>query len=375
MDPYGLGRWSCVTLRGKADTIICIITAYRVCNDKYSGPKTAYQQQKRQLAAIFREHQQQPQLDTYKQFIIDLQCWITSLQSEGTQIMLCLDNNEELLPNKGLLITLKPSNTPVPHQTHDGTLETLSQSTGLVDVLRHHHPSSNYPPTNNRGRKRIDLKLASISLLPAIHRSGILPYNAVFQGDHRPCYIDLDGPTAFGGETSPIFPPCQRGLQLHDLHKVNEYLTVLSDQICKHNISEKVIDLHTKASLKWEEEYYRTYEKLDSLITEVMLYAEPQTTSRFTKTYEWSPTLIKAVYAERYWRLAYKRSIGRFVSDKYFNRIKNSAGITLTPVSFHLPYIFQCLNAARETRKLLQKDHRTLRRNYLEQLSEALVLK
>jgi hypothetical protein len=209
MDPYDLGRWSYVTLRGKADTIICIITAYRVCNDKYTGPKTAYQQQKRQLAAIFREHQQQPQLDPYKQFIIDLQCWITSLQSVGTQIILCLDNNEELLPNKGQLITLKPSNTPVPHQTHDGTLETLSQSTGLVDVLQHHHPSSYNPPTYNRGRKRIDLILASVSLLPAIHRSGILPYNAVFQGDHCPCYIDLDGLTAFGGETSPICPPCQ----------------------------------------------------------------------------------------------------------------------------------------------------------------------
>ena len=115
MDPYGLGRWSYVTLRGKADTAICIITAYRVCNDKYSGPKTAYQQQKRQLAAIFREHQQQPQLDPYRQFIVDLQCWITSLQSVGTQIILCLDNNEELLPNKGQLINLKPSNTPVLH--------------------------------------------------------------------------------------------------------------------------------------------------------------------------------------------------------------------------------------------------------------------
>jgi hypothetical protein len=49
MDPYGLGRWSYVILRGKSDTNICIITAYRVCNDRYTGPKTAYQQQKRQL--------------------------------------------------------------------------------------------------------------------------------------------------------------------------------------------------------------------------------------------------------------------------------------------------------------------------------------
>ncbi len=54
-DPYGLGRWSYIILKGKADVHICIITAYRVCNDKSTGPKTACQQQKRHLAAIFRQ--------------------------------------------------------------------------------------------------------------------------------------------------------------------------------------------------------------------------------------------------------------------------------------------------------------------------------
>jgi hypothetical protein len=374
MDPYDLGRWSYVTLRGKSDTTICIITAYRVCNDKYTGLKTAYQQQKHQLSAIFRDQKKQPQVDPYKQFIIDLQCWITSLQSVGTQIILCLDNNEEHLPNKGQLITFKPSDTPLIHPTHDGTLETLSRSTGLLDVLRHHHPSSQYPPTYNRGRKHIDLILASVSLLPAITRSGILPYNAVFQGDHRPCYIDLDGPIAFGGETSPVCPPCQRGLQLHDPRKVDDYLTVLTDQLAKHKIPQKVSQLHMKALSGWEDEDNQTYEKLDLLITEAMLYAERQTSSRFTKTFEWSPTLIKAVYAECYWHLAYKRSIGRFVSDEFFNRTRTLAGIPFSPLNLQLPHILQCLNPAKDTRKLLQKDNRMLRRNYLEQLSEALVL-
>jgi len=101
MDPYNLGRWSYTILQGKSDSSICIITAYRVCNDKYTGPKTAYQQQKRQLSSLFREQNKTPIIDPYKQFIIDLQSWITSLQSTGTQIILCLDNNEELLPNKG----------------------------------------------------------------------------------------------------------------------------------------------------------------------------------------------------------------------------------------------------------------------------------
>jgi hypothetical protein len=206
-DPHGLGRWSYVILRGTSDINICIVTAYRVCNDKYTGPKTAYQQQKWHLAAIFRQNKVSVTADPFKQFILDLQSWIASVQVNGTQIILCLDNNEEFLPNKGQLVTLPASTTPLLHKTHDGSLDTLACSMGLVDVLRHHHPSPCYPATYNRGCKRINLILVSASLLPAIKRSGILPYNSMFQGDHRPCYIDLDAREAFGGKIASKSPP------------------------------------------------------------------------------------------------------------------------------------------------------------------------
>jgi hypothetical protein len=353
MDPYGLGRWSYVTLRGKSDTSICIFTAYRVCNDRYTRSKTAYKQQKRQSSFIFTDQNKLVHIDPYKQCILDLQSWISSLQAQGTQIILCLDNNEELLPNKGQLIPLQQSDTPVIHPKHDGTLETLVRSTGLTDVLRHHHPSPTYPPTYNRGKKRIDLILVSTSLLPSITRSGILPYNSVFQGDHRPCYIDLDAAVAFGGQTSPVCPPCQRGLQLHDPRRVEEYLSTLHKQLLLHNIPTKVANLHAKASTGWEPSDYAEYEWLDTLITEAMLHAEKKTSKRYTKTYEWSPTLIKAVYAKRYWRLAYKRSTGRFVSDDFFTRTRTLAGIPFQPVTLQLPCILQCLSSAKETRKSL----------------------
>lgn len=42
VDPYGLGRWSFLVLRGTGDTKIMVITAYRVCDNKSSGSKTAY---------------------------------------------------------------------------------------------------------------------------------------------------------------------------------------------------------------------------------------------------------------------------------------------------------------------------------------------
>ena len=213
MDPHGLGRWSFVMLRGKQDINICIISAYRVCDDKYTGSKTAYQQQKRQLSAMFRKQKRITTPNPNRQFVLDLQSWISTLQKQGTQIILRLDNNEELKPSSGQVIkTTSDPPTPTINSHHNGTLDTLIRSTGLIDVLSHQHPASHYPATYNRGKKRIDLILVSISLLPAVARSGILPYHSLFQGDHRPCYVDLDATIAFEGKTPSICPPCQRSL-------------------------------------------------------------------------------------------------------------------------------------------------------------------
>jgi hypothetical protein len=152
MDPYGLGQWSYVILRGKQDINICIITAYRVCNDRYTGPKTAYQQQKRQLSAMFRQHNKIVVPDPNRQFILDLQCWISELQKERTQIILGLDNNDELNPaNSQVIQTHYNPSLPLLNTLHNGTLGTLICSTGLVDVLSHQHPSEKYPATYNRG--------------------------------------------------------------------------------------------------------------------------------------------------------------------------------------------------------------------------------
>jgi hypothetical protein len=52
-----------------------------------------------------------------------------------------------------------------------------------------------------------------------------------------------------------------------------------------------------------------------------------------------------------------------------------TGGIPEPTQELNLPAIVQCLWSARTTRLSLQKDHRTLRQNYLEYLAQALVLK
>jgi hypothetical protein len=107
-DPFGLGRWSFITLRGKQDKRITFITGYRVCNSSISsvGEKTALKQQYRHLSAKWREYNWQSSPDPHRQFILDLQAWIEVLISENHAIILSLDNNEDLLTSTGQFMPL-----------------------------------------------------------------------------------------------------------------------------------------------------------------------------------------------------------------------------------------------------------------------------
>jgi len=137
-----------VILRGKQDINLCIITAYRVCANKYTGPKTAYQQQKRQLSAMYRAQNKLVNPDPNCQFILNLHSWISHLQQDGTQVIIGIDNNDELNPSQGQIFPLQYcSDIPTTNQNHNGSLDTLIRSTGLIDILHHHHKSSTYPPT------------------------------------------------------------------------------------------------------------------------------------------------------------------------------------------------------------------------------------
>jgi hypothetical protein len=138
--------------------------------------------------------------------------------------------------------------------------------------------------------------LISASLQSLVISSGILPCNAIFHGDYGPCFLDLDTDQLFAGDTPPLAPPCQRSLQL-----VIKYKEVLHDQLLYHKVSERIADLETAAQQQsWTAQHTQEYERLDTLITESMLHAERSSGKRYTKRYEWSPTLVQSVEKVRY---------------------------------------------------------------------------
>ncbi|MFN9981286.1 MAG: hypothetical protein ACK53Y_15280, partial [bacterium] len=136
VDPFGLGRWSYIVLRGKGSIKILLITAYRVCQQTMNtvGPKTSTAQQFRVLSEQFREANRVDDPIPRHQFIVDLQGWIEHMVEQSYQIILGIDANESFTATAGnytpVDFTLEK---PIPTKGHDGILATLVRTCGLRD--------------------------------------------------------------------------------------------------------------------------------------------------------------------------------------------------------------------------------------------------
>jgi hypothetical protein len=377
-DPFGLGRWSYIVLRGKDTRKILVITAYRVCRQTIQsvGVKTSNAQQFRQLSKTFRDADLSGDPIPRHQFIVDLQGWIEHKIGEGHQIILSIDANESFNHTAGSFTPVPYTlEKPIPLKGHDGSIATLVKTCGLCDPLLHHHPDQPPPPTYDRGKDKIDFIFASIELLPSVKRSGIFPYNTIFMSDHRPCYLDIDSALAFSESTPQMAPPQYRGLQLQDPRPVAAYIKDLTKQLDYHKITDKAQNLLNRAiDNNWTESLTDEYEKLDTLITEAMLRAEKNVSKKVSKTYQWSPSLQASISALSYWKLRLSQLHGKAISTHTLNKLYKKT--IINPVlqrQLPLEEVIKQVRQARATLKEHQKKHVELRENHLTELAEAIV--
>jgi len=76
-----------------------------------------------------------------------------------------------------------------------------------------------------------------------------------------------------------------------------------------HNVFEKCKALLELSQAKqWNQAQTDEYEKLDIIITQSLLFAKQSCSKKYTKHYEWSPQLKKAVKTLRFWWLLLKYS-------------------------------------------------------------------
>jgi len=215
-DPYGLGRWSYITLRGQGDSKISIVTAYQACQS--SGDGTYYQQQLRLLSRLHHELNIVSLPAPRRQLILDLQAWLEALKSEGHHFILSMDANESFDPDHAVAPQPLPYSAPnlTVHTTHPGKLATLVASCDLFLPLGFQHPTRPFPESHIRGRNQIDFILVSKAILPAVLRSGVMSHHSLTRGDHHPYYLDFDASKLFSDPAYTIEPASVRKWRLQD---------------------------------------------------------------------------------------------------------------------------------------------------------------
>jgi hypothetical protein len=173
-DPHGLGRWSFIRLLGKDGKSVVIVTAYRVCRATIgkTGTSTAFHQEWHLLRLNGDPHP-----DPRRSFITDLKTAIALWKSEGANVILGGDFNENL------------------GETING-LAHLASTCQLTDAHAHFHGIEDEPPTYVRGNRRLDYVFITEGVIPYVRACGIEPFFATIHSDHRGLFVDITATSA-----------------------------------------------------------------------------------------------------------------------------------------------------------------------------------
>ena len=216
-----LGRWSYITLKGKQERKVTIISAYRVCENSLdqAGPTTCWKQQWRQLR---KKGYSCP--DPRKRFLSDFKTFLETRMANDEELIIGIDAND------------------TDHTTTD--FGRFCKQCDLVDVFTHLHPENTPPHTYQRGNNRIDYILITPALTPALKSTGFLPFNIPFMSDHGLAYADFDEEVLFLGMTNNPVDSARRNLISTNPKGRANYCDDMADQFLRHNITHRVEQLY-----------------------------------------------------------------------------------------------------------------------------------
>jgi hypothetical protein len=186
--------------------------------------------------------------------------------------------------------------------------------------------------------------------------------------------VDFDQTKLFQ-DTTPFIAPIQsRKLKLEDPRIVSKYIEALDKQIAYHKLNAKINIMHQDAitrnlPMAWS----KSYERLDKLLTESMLYAESVSAKENSGKFQWSPVLKVAVKATQFWSVLLKQAKGLQINEAQKQRLLAEADLReeVGQKRWSIPEIINQLRQTRADLRQLQKQHIQLRANYLEALADA----
>ena len=302
-DWTSMGRWSYVTLKGRNDRTINIVTGYR-CNNitKSTGETTAWSQQ----YAISRQRgveTPRPHIN----FLHDLEKWISPKIIDGEDVIIALDANEEW--------------------NETSKIKTFASKLGLYNIAKQTHEL--LPPSRPQSKKTIDFVLATERVSDSVRHLSMAPYDLENLGDHRGIMIDLDSKTLFGTEGAQRVHTSKRKLNTNDVTACEKYIEKLKEKFIHHNIFDRTEKLAMELHRKGASNNYliNQYEALHTDIYRACRFAENKCKKLGNSDYYWSPILARAIDIQRYWKLRYSRAQTNLAPTLQMTKYKTKHGI------------------------------------------------
>lgn len=332
-DPRGLGRWSSITIRGKANTIITFITAYRPCPPARNGPTTVYSQHLKHFTSNGIT------TDPRQQFLDDLSNEIKSLHHNNHQVILFADLNDPITST---------------------TIQTFLTNSGLYNL---HHGCDTSPPlpSHSNGSQQIDIIAGSFGILPTC--GGHCSFDIGFTSDHRLIWIELDASTITGSSPFDIVLPPMRRLQTDRPKCLHRYCSHLQKTLKQNGAFS--VDLHQGSA-----HHQRiAFETLDHLTTIAMKEAERKCRKLHTGNIQWSPELQTLLSRIKLWSLRLRSLSGHHIHARTFIKQEKKAGVFNT-FSWTEAELKENMANDKKALKQLKKNSITKRHEWLEQLAE-----
>jgi hypothetical protein len=284
-DPTGLGRWSGITLRGKGNFNMTIITAYRTCGGNirtYSLGSTYSREYN-----FFRDNRHKTP-NPRRLFLQYLETKIKHLQYQGHAILLMLDANAD---------------------DSDPHFQDKIHSCALHDLHEHHPAPSTYIGSNTH---RIDYIFGCCHAKEALNRSGTLAYTEGPQSDRRGLFVDLQIPALQGYLiVPPLSTANNRYLHTGNQALVDSYISNIKKYYEEHRMLARLEDLHKSQDTMNRDKIQAKLISWDLDQGRAMSMAKHRL-RKPPKKFAWSPALRNAAIIRRYWKLRLWEVNGNF---------------------------------------------------------------
>ena len=301
-----LGRWSWITLAGRGTTRITFVSAYRVCDGAAEAPITARTVRAQQeWMYADRGH---ATINLRQQFVVDLKEQLKAWKKAGNDLVVMMDANEPAGPGTAV--------------------DRLIYDCCLTDVHTRETEGCEPPPTYQRGSKKIDFVLVSARLATAVKARAILPIHDGYLSDHRALLVDFDSNIMFAGPTSEVVPPSTRQLTSTNPKVVARYMTIMLQQIAKHDVIQKVEHLQERsASGTWNEVDTRQWEIVDRILGQARTCAEKKCGNKKSGQMPWSPELKLSGETLLYWQTRLRHFTSGKINQNMLDRLAVSCKI------------------------------------------------